>query len=72
MSRVLNVTNHSIDLDGGRILAPGEEAKSIDINNPHNRVAIARGLAIEIKSEPAKKQSSQQAKTENTGEDENQ
>jgi hypothetical protein len=72
MSKVLNVASHPIDLDDGRTLAPGEEAVGVNLNITHNKVAVAQGLLIEVKSAPAKKQSSRSASTDTTGEEETQ
>lgn len=68
MSKVLNVAGHAIDLDDGRVLAPGEEATGVNLNIDHNRSAIGQGLLLEIKiKNTARRQ--QSADDEATGED---
>lgn len=49
MSKVLNVSGHSVDLDSGRSLAPGDEADDVDTEHPHNRALVLAGLVTVTK-----------------------
>lgn len=75
MAKVLNVTGHSIDLDDGRTLAPGEEAEDVNTEHPHNAAVIDQGFALVVEEAVARKgQSSRPAKDapdDTTGEDKN-
>lgn len=55
-----NVAGHSIDLDTGRTLAPGEKAEGVNVDHPHNQALIARGKAVA--STPRKNPPSRPAK----------
>jgi hypothetical protein len=61
MANVLNSANRPVDLDDGRTLAPGEEAKKVDLAHPHNKTLIEQGLVLQV-SEP-KTQSSREPKS---------
>lgn len=39
MTKITNVSNHSLDLDDGRVLAPGESAE-VDLHKTHNQFLV--------------------------------
>lgn len=47
MTKILNVASHSVDLDDGRVLAPGEKA-TVDIDDPHNKILIEQGSVLVV------------------------
>lgn len=52
-STVKNTATHAVDLHDGRVLAPGEVAEDVDLNDPHNRALYANGDIMTVKeSEP--------------------
>jgi hypothetical protein len=75
VSKILNVAGHPVDLDDGRVLAPGEEAEA-DTNHPHNRMLVVRGLVnVTEGTTPRKTQPARLVKnaadSTDTGEDDN-
>jgi hypothetical protein len=43
----------AVDLAGGRVLAPGEDADRVDLRDPHNRALADEGRIVELDdSEP--------------------
>lgn len=70
MSNVLNVAGYPIDLDGGRTLAPGEQAEKVNTDNPHNKALVANGhLTVVGGKMPSRPTSEAVKKAAQTGED---
>lgn len=48
MANVINISNRTVDLDDGRIVAPGDEAKKVNLAEPHNENLLRQGLIVEL------------------------
>lgn len=49
MTDIINVTDHSVDLDDGRVLAPGETA-TVEIDNRHNQLLVNQGSVLVVEA----------------------
>lgn len=67
MTKILNVGSHSVDLDDGRVLAPGEQA-TVDIDDPHNKVLVDQGSVLVV-AEPKQRSTSDSKSDDNKRED---
>lgn len=53
MAKVLCTATHPIDIDDGRTLAPGDVAKDVDVNHPHQQGLIDDGnLLVLVEERP--------------------
>lgn len=56
MNEILNVGSHPVDLDDGRVLAPGETA-TVAIDGRHNQLLINQGSVLVLEADkPARTQ----------------
>lgn len=49
MTKVINVGSYPVDLNDGRVLAPGDTATA-KIDDPHNQVLINQGSILVVDS----------------------
>lgn len=55
MSTILNSANRPVDLDDGRVLAPGEQAE-VSLSKPHNKSLLNHGLIVEVEAKKPRRE----------------